>query len=173
MNGGSDDDHKYDDIINLPHHRSRKHPPMPLADRAAQFSPFAALTGHGDAVKETARLTETRIELDEEAKASLNARLLFLENNLKEQPEVTITVFVPDERRAGGAYMTRAGVVKRIDEYEQMVVMVDDAVIPINDIAALDGELFNRMDAENRLVSELDINFLNHASSCIALTHPV
>ncbi len=149
MKNDSDAAHKYDDIIDLPHHRSQKHPHMPLADRAAQFSPFAALTGHGDAVKETARLTEARIELDEEAKASLNARLLFLEDNLKELPEVVITMFVPDGQKAGGAYVAKTGAVKRIDEYEQTIVMADDTVVPIDAVFALDGELFSQLDTDN------------------------
>lgn len=145
MKSGFDDEHRYDDIIDLPRHRSLKHPHMPLADRAAQFSPFAALTGHGDAVKETARLTETRMELDEEAKAHLNTRFSLLAEKIEERPEVTITVFVPDELKEGGAYVTRTGVVKRIDEYEQTIVMMDDGVIPIDGIVAMDGELFGAL----------------------------
>jgi hypothetical protein len=149
MKNASDDEHKYDDIIGLPHHRSQKRPHMSLADRAAQFSPFAALTGHGDAIKETARLTESKIELNEEAKANLNARLSLLAENIKKQPEASITFFIPDERKAGGAYITRIGAVKRIDEYEQTVVMADGAVIPIDDIAVMDGELFNHLETSS------------------------
>ena len=149
MKDDSDGNHKYDDIIELPHHHSRKHPHMPLADRAAQFSPFAALTGHGDAVKETARLTEAKVELDEDAKARLNVRLLFLEDNVKERPEVSITSFVPDKRKAGGAYVAITGAVKWIDEYEQMIVMADDTAIPIDGIVAMEGELFNHMNVDN------------------------
>lgn len=149
MKNDPDDDHKYDDMIDLPRHRSAKHPHMPLADRAAQFSPFAALTGHGDAVKETARLTDEKMELDDEAKTYLNAQLLFLSENIKERPKVSITFFVPDNRKAGGAYGTRAGAVKRIDEYKQAVVMVDGAVIRIDNIMAMDGEVFERMDTDN------------------------
>lgn len=148
MKNDSDDDHKYDDIINLPRHRSLKHPHMPLADRAAQFSPFAALTGHGDAVKETARLTETKMELNEEAKANLNARLLFLSENIKEWPEVSITFFIPDNRKSGGAYNTRTGAIKRIDEYEQTVVMEDETVIQIDDIVTMEGKVFEHMETD-------------------------
>jgi len=149
VNDGSDEEHKYDDIIHLPHHRSLKHPRMPLADRAAQFSPFAALTGHGDAIRETARLTESKVELSEEAKVLLNARLSLLENHIGERLEISITSFMPDKRKTGGTYITRTGIVKWIDEYEQMVVMTDDSAIPIGDIVAMDGELFDRVDAGN------------------------
>lgn len=148
MKNDSDDEHRYDDIIDLPRHRSLTHSHMPLADRAAQFSPFAALTGHGDAVKETARLTEDKIELTEEEKAYLNARILFLAENIKEQPEVSITFFVPDERKEGGAYITRTGTVKRIDEYEQAIVMEDGIVIPVDEIMAMDSGAFERMEAD-------------------------
>ena len=149
MTDGPDDDHKYDDIIDLAHHRSTKHPHMPLADRAAQFSPFAALTGHGDAVRETARLTDSKMELGEEVKTYLNARLSFLADNIKEQPEISITYFLPDERKAGGAYLNKTGSIKKINEYEQTLVMLDGDVIPIDDIVAIDGELFNQIEADS------------------------
>ena len=148
MKNDSDDEHRYDDIIDLPRHRSQKHPHMPLADRAAQFSPFAALTGHGDAVKETARLTEDKIELNEEEKAYLNARILFLTENIKEHPEVSITFYVPDERKEGGAYSIKIGTVKRVDEYEQAIVMEDGIVIPVDGIVAMDSGAFERMETD-------------------------
>lgn len=137
---------KYDDIINLPHHRSDKHPQMSLHDRAAQFSPFAALTGHSDAVKETARLTDRKVELDEGTKEYLSAKLTLIEDNLDEQPEVSITYFVVDERKSGGAYITTNGVVKKINEYEHSIMMQDRTVIPIDDILSIDGELFDQID---------------------------
>ena len=93
----------YDDIIDLPHHVSETHPPMSRADRAAQFSPFAALTGYDAAVRETARMTERRIELDEGVKAELNARLNCILEHLSEHPQVSITYFMPDEKKSGGA----------------------------------------------------------------------
>lgn len=142
MTDGPDNDRKYDDIIDLPHHRSIKRPHMPLADRAAQFSPFAALTGHGDAIKETARLVDSKMELSEEVRVYLSARLSFLAENIKERPEISVTYFLPDERKAGGAYITKTGTVKKINEYEHTLVMQDGVVIPIDDIVAIDGEPF-------------------------------
>lgn len=146
MRNDADEEGEYADIIDLPHHQSKKHSHMPLADRAAQFSPFAALTGHSDAVKETARLTEAKVELNDEAKTFLNARVLYLAENMMECPEASITFFVPDERKAGGAYITKTGAVKRIDEYERAIVMADDAVIRIDDIVAIEGAVFDHME---------------------------
>src|ERR1035437_4752031 len=94
----------YDDIIHLPHHISTTHPHMSAYDRAAQFAPFAALTGHDAAIAETARLTERRVELDEYSKADLNQRLCIIQDRMDEQPEVSITYFQPDQRKTGGAY---------------------------------------------------------------------
>ena len=116
---------KYDDIINLPHKQSTRRSHMSLYDRAAQFSPFAALTGHDAAIKETARLTDQKVELDEGSKERLNMRLQLILENLNSTPEVTITYFLPDEKKAGGAYVDAVGTVKKVDEYEQIVVMRD------------------------------------------------
>jgi len=132
----------YDDIINLPNHQSATHPHMTAYDRAAQFSPFAALTGYEDAVTETARLTDMKVELDEYGKAALNERLNIIQDTLDEQPEVSITYFLPDKRKSGGAYVTVTGGVKKIDEYEHIVVMLDAMKIPIDDIAKINGEIF-------------------------------
>jgi len=136
----------YDDIINLPHHTSTTHPHMSAYDRAAQFSPFAALTGHDAAISETARLTVTRVELDEYSKADLNQRLSIIQDRMDEQPKVSITYFQPDQRKSGGAYITAAGCVKKIQEYEHTVVMEDDTNIPIDQIIAIEGELFGPID---------------------------
>ena len=140
------DKHQYDDIINLPHHTSPTRPRMSAIDRAAQFSPFAALTGYDAAVKETARLTEERIELDEYAKADLDAKLQMIHDNFADKPEISITYFIPDERKAGGAYVTVTGTIKKIDTYEQNLIMTEGPIIPINEIIQIDGELFNGMD---------------------------
>ena len=115
----------YDDIIELPHHTSKKHPQMPLLDRAAQFAPFAALTGHEAAIKETARLTEEEIELDEDRKELLDLRLQRLQEHLPEQWSVTVTYFKPDEKKAGGAYEMVTGVVKKVDGYARELVFTD------------------------------------------------
>lgn len=131
----------YDDIINLPHHVSSKHPHMPLMDRAAQFAPFAALSGHGDAVKETARLTDRRIELDELEKEALREKLNLIVELLDENPEVTLTFFIPDDKKDGGAYLSVTGHVKKIDEYQRLICMTDGAKIPIDEIIEIESEL--------------------------------
>ena len=135
----------YDDIINLPHHVSSSRPHMSSIDRAAQFSPFAALTGYDDAVKETARLTEKRVELDESRKAALNDRLCIIQDTLVEQPTVIITYFQPDKKKSGGAYVTATGSVKKIDKYVRTVLMHDTTKIPIDEIISIDGEMFRSM----------------------------
>lgn len=135
--------HRYDDIINLPHPTSVNHPRMSLYDRAAQFSPFAALTGHDAAIKETARLTEHKIELSEDTISRLNEKLQIVSDHL--ETEVTITYFVPDERKSGGAYVSHTGTVRRIDDYEHTLVMIDKTVIPIEQISEIESELFGEM----------------------------
>lgn len=139
---------KYDDIINLPHHVSTKHPQMPLIDRAAQFAPFAALTGYDAAVKETARLTDVRIELDEYTMDALRDRLQMIADRLEENPEITVTYFQPDAKKEGGAYVTAAGAVKKIDEYKQVVVMAHGTVIPFDKIVSIEGPMFEVIDDE-------------------------
>lgn len=136
------DIHRYDDIIGLPHYVSPGRTPMPRADRAAQFSPFAALTGFGGAIAETARLTEEKIELDEYAKGMLDRRLQLLREHISRRPEAAFTYFVPDERKSGGAYVTAAGPVKKLDDLSQTVHLADGTVIPMDDICAVDGDLF-------------------------------
>lgn len=123
---------KYADIIDLPHQKSVKRPHMPVEDRAAQFSPFAALIGYEDAVKETARLTDERIELDEYSKEELNRKLNEIKDDLTKQ--VSITYFVPDERKEGGIYVTASGCIKKFKEQEMMIVMGDGTEIPIFEI---------------------------------------
>lgn len=133
---------KYDDILNLPHHVSASRPHMPAADRAAQFAPFAALTGYDAAVRETARQTDARLELDECEKEALNDKLRVIDEHLENAPEVTVTYFRPDGRKAGGAYVTVSGAVRKIDGYARVVVLADGGRIPIDEIAGLDSDLF-------------------------------
>lgn len=140
---------KYDKIINLPHHVSSTRPHMSMIDRAAQFSPFAALTGYDAAVKETARLAEQKIELDEYEKVALDQRILLLQDHLKDFPEVTITYFVPDERKDGGKYVSITGAVKKIDTYEKQIVLLDKSKIPIENILNMDGEVFRILETED------------------------
>ena len=124
----------YDDIIRQQHHVSQNHPQMPLRERAAQFAPFAALTGYEAAVGETARLTTERRDLDAQEAAELNRRLTDLAARLKDRPKVTIEYFVPDDRKAGGAYVTVTGRVRNISVAERLLVMEDGTVIPIEDV---------------------------------------
>lgn len=133
----------YEDIIRLPHHVSKTRPQMPSIDRAAQFAPFAALTGYDEAVKETARLTDQRIELDDAQKEILDKKMRLALDHVEEQPEVSVTYFLPDQKKAGGAYVTINAVIKRIDEYERLLVFADKTAIPIDDIYEIDGEIYN------------------------------
>lgn len=142
------DTHKYDDIINLPHPVSTRHPQMSLHDRAAQFSPFAALTGYDAAVKETARLTEKRIELDENSKALLDERLGIAQEQLDEKPEVTITYFKPDTKKAGGSYVEVTGSIKKLDEYERLIILHSGEKISIDEVIAMEGEIFRLLESE-------------------------
>ncbi|MHC1722383.1 MAG: hypothetical protein AB9836_04155 [Aminipila sp.] len=132
----------YDHIIHLPHHVSTTHPRMTVSDRAAQFSPFAALTGYDAAIKETARLTDKRVEMDEYMKDILSVKLRIILDRIKEHPQIVITYFQPDEKKDGGSYVTAIGTVKKIDEYERIVIMTEDTQIPIDEISSIDGQIF-------------------------------
>lgn len=136
----------YSDIINLPHHQSTKHTHMDVSDRAAQFSPFAALTGYEAAVEETARITEDRIELSEEALNELNDKLCMIQGSLPNSSDVEITYFVQDDKKKGGSYVTVAGVVKKIDEYERLLVMEDKTRVPIEAISDIKGAMFDKAE---------------------------
>lgn len=136
------EEHKYDDMINLPHHVSQRHPQMSPLNRAAQFSPFAALTGHEAAILETARLTDSFIELDEDKKEQLNEQLQLIRENLEQQPECEITYFQPDEKKDGGTYVTMCGRIKKIDEYARRIIFTDGTALPIEHLFAIRGELF-------------------------------
>ena len=133
---------KYNDILYLPRPTSAKHPRMPISDRAAIFSPFAALTGHGDAIRETARLTELKMELDEDAKADLDRRQAILLEHIGEQPEVTITWFCPDEKKSGGAYVVTVGRLKRVDDTAGTIRLADGMTIALDEIVDLQSDLF-------------------------------
>ena len=128
---------RYDDIINLPHHVSPTHQRMSMYDRAAQFAPFVALVGYDDAVAKTARLTESRPELDEQEQRELNARLCELADHIQEHPEVRVRYFVPDERKSGGAIVEVCGSVKKLVAADGTIVLTDGTVIPISDIVEL------------------------------------
>lgn len=117
------DEHRYDDIIHLTHHQSTKRAHMSLYDRAAQFAPFAALTGHEAAIEETARLTEAEITLDDTAIVAINEKLYEISQHLSEQWKVSITYFRPDEKKQGGSYLTDVGYIRKINETEQLIIM--------------------------------------------------
>ena len=136
----------YDDLIDLPHHTSPTRPRMSRDDRAAQFGAFMALTGYEDEVAEAARLTDPRADMTEDAKLLVDEKLRILAAHAGSGAEVTVTYFVPDERKAGGRYVTRVGVVKRIDEYAQCLLMTDKTLIPIADIRDLGGVLFEHFE---------------------------
>ena len=137
--------HQYDDIIDLPHHVSATRPRMSMIDRAAQFSPFAALTGYDAAIKETGRLTDRRIELTEDSRATLDRKQQLLLDNLADHPEVSVTYFVPDERKAGGAYITVTGNVKKVDDYQRLLILTDGTKIPLDEILDMESELFRSL----------------------------
>ena len=135
----------YEDIINRPHHVSKARPQMSELERAAQFAPFAALTGYDSAIKETGRLTGERIELDEEALNDLNMRYQLLVDALDEEPEVEITYFKPDERKSGGEYVTVTGTVKKVDDFERLITMQNGTKIPMDDVLAVDWDFFSNL----------------------------
>lgn len=127
----------YSDIIRLPHPEPKRRKRMSMIDRAAQFSPFAALTGYDAVIRESGRLTEREVELAADGKAMLDEKLRALADRLEEQPQVSLCCFVPDERKTGGAYVTVCGRVKRLDSQNQQILMEDGTVIPFGRILDL------------------------------------
>ena len=135
----------YEDIVDLPHHVSPTRPQMSRADRAAQFSSFAALTGHDAAVRETARLTASRIDTAEDKRWELDLKQQLLTQVLPSRPEVTVTYFVPDTRKAGGAYVTANGRLKRIDSRRRILLLADGTEIPADDVLELESPIFTSL----------------------------
>ncbi|MBQ6450607.1 MAG: hypothetical protein IJJ29_01640 [Solobacterium sp.] len=131
---------KYDDILYLPHHQSKVHPHMPREDRAAQFAPFAALTGYDDQIRETARLTDSRIELEENSKERLNDIMQYIQRHLEDQPQAVITYFVEDERKEGGRYITEHVQIRKIDLLQRRIITADKETIPMDDILDIQSE---------------------------------
>lgn len=131
---------QYDDIIHLPHHVSSTRPRMSAIDRASQFSPFAALTGYDTSIKESARLTDARIELDDSQKEEIGEKLRLVTRQL--DAEIKITYFLPDTKKTGGKYVLAAGAVKKVDEYERMIIMGDGKQIPIDEVIDVDCDVF-------------------------------
>ena len=137
---------KYDDIIKLPHHVSKRHPQMGIMARSAQFAPFAALSGYDEAVKETARLTDKRLEIDDGLKSILNNKLQYILENININPEIIFTYFVYDKKKTGGKYIEKIGVVKKIDLIEKYIQLTDKSKIPIEEIIDINGEIFNDLE---------------------------
>lgn len=134
--------YKYEDIIHMEHPTSRRHPRMSVLERAAQFSPFAALTGHEAAIQETARLTDRRLELDECEKRVLDEKLQILLEYKGDAPELRIMYFQADDRKEGGAYQTVSGEFEKLDCYEKCMVLKDHTRIPMNEIVEIESSLF-------------------------------
>ena len=132
----------YEDIIDLSHHVSDTRPNMTRINRAAQFAPFAALTGYGDVIAEAARLTEEKLELTGEEQLMIGEKLNLLKTLLPQRPTVTIIYFRPDKKKAGGEYIERTGVVKRIRESERELTLEDGTIIRFEDILEIDGQIF-------------------------------
>ena len=135
--------HKYDDMIGLGHHISKTHPPMARIKRAAQFASFDALTGFGAAIHEAGRETEEKLELSEDEIDMINAKLAVIQCHIKEQPNITVTYFIPDDKKAGGRYVTVSGNVRKLDGVEHAIIMTDRTKVPIEDVRYIDGDLFN------------------------------
>ncbi len=131
---------KYDDIIHLPHHTSPRHPRMSMRDRAAQFAPFSALTGYGDTIDETARLTDGKIVLTEDAKALLDMKQRLLAERIHTHPQVSVTHFVPDPRKSGGSYRTFTGRLKQIDGVNKVLVFADGQRVKIDDVLSIEDD---------------------------------
>ena len=134
---------KYDDILHLPHPTSAKHPRMPMSDRAAIFSPFAALTGHAAAIQETARLTDQRMELDEDTKAMLDLKQQILADRIAERPEISVVWFRPDARKEGGQYVTTVGQLKKVDDIARILQLADGTTIPLDEVLELRSDCFH------------------------------
>lgn len=132
------DTEKYNDIINLPHRQSKTHPHMPSIERAAQFSPFAALKGYDDEIEETARWTDEKSELDDSALSALNEKLMFLKEKEREHPIISVSYFQADKRKSGGSYLTVTGKLKKIDEYGSRLLMESEIVIPFENLIELE-----------------------------------
>ena len=137
----------YEDIIKLTRPKS-KHPHLGIDSRAAQFAPFAALTGYDSAVKETARLTKKKIELSDELKEVINAKLNYIENNIKDRNIITVTYFIKDEIKDGGRYESYSGIVKRVNNVEKFIKFEDNKLIEFDNILSLDGDMFNEFNFE-------------------------
>ena len=142
-----DDEDRYSDMLRMPHHVSSKYPRMPLRDRAAQFAAFNALTGYEESVREAARTTETRMELDDYSLSVLRIKLRIMKDFEKNAPEISVTYFVSDKKKDGGEYVTVHGKLKRFDEAGAAVIFTDGRSVPVEDIADISGGIFADIEA--------------------------
>ena len=139
---------RYDDIINLPHHVSKTRKPMPIINRAAQFAPFAALTGHDEAVAETARQTTPKQILSSDEQEILSKRLAYAIDHISERPNLTFTYFIPDTLKDGGRYVTITGVIRKYDALEKTVVLETNEILLIDNILSTSGEMIEKLQQE-------------------------
>lgn len=148
---GSNNSPDYSDIIHHPHHVSSKRPQMSRANRAAQFSPFAALTGYDDLVRESARITDKRVELSEDDLTDINLKLNLIREHISESPLISVIFFIPDPLKSGGEYLRRDGTVQKVKTLEQYLFMADGTEIPFSNIISITGELFKRFDGSSQI----------------------
>lgn len=146
MNKNFDDLHRYDDIIDLPHHVSKVHKQMPILDRAAQFAPFLALTGFEGVIRETARLTKEKPLLDEDQKNILDIKLNYILGHLKQMPEIKITYFIEDHQKEGGSLEVITGKITKINFYENIIVIENKIKITIEDIIDIESDIFDKLE---------------------------
>lgn len=140
------DTHRYDDMLDLPRHVSSVYPHMSMSDRAAQFSPFAALSGYDGVIRETARLTDERHVLEEEELLALDRKLRMLAEKLRDEPQIAITYFKADAHKDGGAYLEVTGTVRKLDSFERTITLWDGTKIPMDDICGIEGDIFAALE---------------------------
>ena len=139
---------RYDDMINLPHYEFKNHKRMSIESRSAQFAPFSALTGYEDEVKETARFTDRRIEIDEGLKEIINNKLQYALENKDLNPDITFTYFIPDGKKNGGKYIDKTGQIKKIDDIAGYIILKDKEKIKLDDVINVTGEIYKMEDYE-------------------------
>ena len=135
---------RYEHLLTLPHHQSSKRKHMSMVERAAQFGAFRALTGYEDAITETGRLTDKKIELDEYQKKEIDLKIRYIAEHMGDMPEISVTYFVPDSKKQGGAYTTHTGILQKINYYEKKIIFNGDTEIFVNDILSIEGKIFDR-----------------------------
>ena len=141
---------RYDDIIHLPHHVSKTRKPMPMINRAAQFAPFAALTGHDEAIAETARQTAPRRILSSDEQDRLSKSLTYVIDHISEHPNLTFTYFIPDTQKEGGRYVSTTGILRAYDDFEKRIVLEDGTVVLVETIVSISGDMLDKFNLEER-----------------------